>query len=87
MKKKLTKSAKKFIREEKARIRRETLGEKQKEKLIKNLYEKFLISPTNKKIEALKTVKKKKKKKEKEKKKIAKKKTVKKKETKKKKKK
>jgi len=37
----LAKSARKFIRQEKARIRREILGSKKQEELIKQLYKKF----------------------------------------------
>ena len=39
--KKLSKSIQKFIREEKARIRREVLDLKEQEKLINELYQKF----------------------------------------------
>jgi len=39
--KKLSKSIRKFIREEKARIRREVLDLKEQEKLINELYQKF----------------------------------------------
>ncbi len=41
MKNKLSKSARKHIRKEKARIRRDVLDLKEQEKLIKKLYEKF----------------------------------------------
>jgi len=41
MKKKLPKSIRKYIRKEKARIRREVLDLKEQEKQIKQLYEKF----------------------------------------------
>lgn len=41
-KKKLPKSLRKFIRKEKARIRREILDLKKQEELIKELYKKFL---------------------------------------------
>ncbi|MCD6429478.1 hypothetical protein J7L09_02155 [bacterium] len=41
-KKKLPKSIRKFIRQEKARIRREVLNFEEQEKLIKELYERFL---------------------------------------------
>ncbi len=41
MKKKLPKSIRKFIRLEKARIRREILDFKEQEKLINDLYQKF----------------------------------------------
>jgi len=40
--KKLPKSLRKFIRREKARIRREVLDLKEQEKLISELYQKFL---------------------------------------------
>jgi len=40
-KKRLTKSTRKFIRQEKARIRREVLGSKKQEELIQQLYKKF----------------------------------------------
>jgi hypothetical protein len=39
--KKLSKSTRKFIREEKARIRRKVLDLKEQEKLIKELYQKY----------------------------------------------
>lgn len=39
--KKLSKSIRKFIREEKARIRRKVLDLKEQEKLISELYQKF----------------------------------------------
>ena len=39
--KRLSKSIKKFIRKEKARIRREVLDLKEQEKLIQELYQKF----------------------------------------------
>jgi hypothetical protein len=38
---KLSKSIRKFIREEKARIRRKGLDSKEQEKLINELYQKF----------------------------------------------
>lgn len=41
MKKKLSKSVRKHIRKEKARIRRDVLDLKEQEKLIKKLCEKF----------------------------------------------
>jgi len=41
MKKKLPKSIRKFIRLEKARIRRQFLDLKEQEELINNLYQKF----------------------------------------------
>jgi DNA replication initiation complex subunit (GINS family) len=40
-KKKLPKSIRKFIRREKARIRREILGIKEQERLIQEIYQKF----------------------------------------------
>ena len=40
--KRLSKSVRKFIRQEKARIRREVLNFEEQEKLIKELYERFL---------------------------------------------
>jgi len=40
--KKLPKSIRKFIRREKARIRREILDSKEQEKLIAEIYQKFL---------------------------------------------
>jgi len=42
MKVKLPKSIRKFIRKEKARIRKEVLDLKEQERLIKELYQKFL---------------------------------------------
>lgn len=42
MKKKLPKSLRKFIRKEKARIRREVFDLKEQERLIQQLYQKFL---------------------------------------------
>jgi len=42
MKKRLPKSAKKYIRKEKARIRRQFFDIKEQEELIKKLYQKFL---------------------------------------------
>lgn len=42
MKKKLPKSLRRFMRKEKARIRREVLNWKEQEKLIQGLYQKFL---------------------------------------------
>jgi hypothetical protein len=54
MKKKLPKSVRKFIRKEKARIRREVLDIKEQEKLINGLYEKFLKNP-HKSAEAVST--------------------------------
>lgn len=41
-KSKLPKSIRKFIRKEKARIRRQILDEKEREKLISQLYQRFL---------------------------------------------
>lgn len=41
-KKRLPKSLRKFIRQEKARIRREVLDLKEQEKLINEIYQKFL---------------------------------------------
>ena len=41
MKRKLPKSLRKYIRQEKARIRREVLGIKEQEKLIQELYQKL----------------------------------------------
>jgi len=41
MKRKLPKSLRKYIRKEKARIRREVLDIKEQEKLIQELYQKF----------------------------------------------
>jgi hypothetical protein len=54
---KLPKSIRKYIRKEKARIRKEVLDLKEQERLIKELYQKFLknyenkrnIQPSNKK--------------------------------------
>ena len=45
MKKKLPKSVRKYIRKEKARIRREVLELNEQEKLINQLYERFLKKP------------------------------------------
>jgi len=42
MKRRLPKSLRKYIRKEKARIRREVLDLKEQEKLINELYQKFL---------------------------------------------
>jgi len=42
MKKKIPKSLRKYIRKEKARIRREVLDFKEQEKLINELYQKIL---------------------------------------------
>jgi hypothetical protein len=41
MKRRLPKSLRKYIRQEKARIRREVLDIKEQEKLIQELYQKF----------------------------------------------
>ncbi len=41
MKKKLPKSSRKYIRQEKARIRREVFDSRQQEKLIEEVYKKF----------------------------------------------
>jgi len=49
MKKKLPKSIRKFIRKEKARIRREVLDLKKQQELINELYKKFLKEPTKNK--------------------------------------
>jgi hypothetical protein len=48
MKVKLPKSIRKYIRKEKARIRREILDLKEQERLISQLYEKFLKKHENK---------------------------------------
>jgi hypothetical protein len=56
MKKKMPKSLRKYIRREKARIRREVLDIKEQERLIQELYQKFLkqnasqrnLQPSNK---------------------------------------
>jgi len=48
MSKKLPKGLKKFIRQEKARIRREVLDIKKQEELIKELYKKFIKQDENK---------------------------------------
>jgi hypothetical protein len=45
---KLPKSIRKFIRKEKARIRREVLDLKEQERLIQELYQKFLKQNENK---------------------------------------
>jgi len=47
-KKRLPKSLRKFIRKEKARIRQEVLDIKEQEKLIQDLYKKFLKNYENK---------------------------------------
>jgi molybdopterin converting factor small subunit len=44
----LPKSVRKFIRKEKARIRKEVLDKKEQEKLIQELYQKFLKQYENK---------------------------------------
>jgi len=46
--KKLPKSLRKYIRQEKARIRREVLDSKEQEKLINELYKKILKQHENK---------------------------------------
>ena len=48
MRKKLPKSIRKYIRKEKARIRREVLDLKKQEELISELYQKFLRKYANK---------------------------------------
>jgi hypothetical protein len=45
---KLPKSIRKYIRKEKARIRKEVLDLKEQERLIKELYQKFLKNYENK---------------------------------------
>ncbi len=45
--KRLPKSVRKYIRKEKARIRREVLDYKKQKKLIKELYKKFLLNKKN----------------------------------------
>lgn len=57
MKKKLPKSVRKYIRREKARIRREVLDLNEQEKLINQLYERFLNKPQKPQINN-KTIKK-----------------------------
>jgi hypothetical protein len=47
---KLPKSIRKFIRKEKARIRKEILDLKEQEKLIQELYQKFLIKKRSKSL-------------------------------------
>lgn len=47
-KRKLSYSIRKFIRKEKARIRREILDLKEQEKLINEVYQKILNTPKNK---------------------------------------
>jgi len=47
-KKRLPKSIRKFIRREKARIRREVLDVKKQEELIRQLYQRFLKQTSNK---------------------------------------
>ncbi len=47
MKRRLPKSLRKHIRQEKARIRREVLDIKEQEKLIQELYQKFLKQHEN----------------------------------------
>ncbi len=46
--KKLPKSIRKYIRKEKARIRREVFALKDQEKLIQELYQRLKIHPLNK---------------------------------------
>jgi hypothetical protein len=48
---KLPKSIRKYIRQEKARIRREVFNQKEQEKLIDELYQKFLKDSKIKKDE------------------------------------
>lgn len=48
MKRKLSKGLRKFIRKEKARIRREVLDTKEQKRLIDELYKKFLKQDENK---------------------------------------
>lgn len=48
MKKRLPQSIRKFIRREKARIRREVLNIKKQEELISQLYQRFLKQSLNK---------------------------------------
>ena len=47
-KKRIPKSLRKYIRQEKARIRREVLDLKEQEKLINELYQKFIKQNENK---------------------------------------
>jgi len=47
-KKRLSKSLRKYIRQEKARIRREVLDLEEQKKLIEELYQKFLKNKENK---------------------------------------
>jgi len=47
---KLPRSIRKFIRKEKARIRKEILDLKEQEKLIQELYQKFLIKKRSKSL-------------------------------------
>ncbi len=49
MNKKLSKSIKKYIRQEKARIRRETFDIEERKKLIDNLYNRILSPPKQEK--------------------------------------
>ena len=49
-KRKLPKSLRKYIRKEKARIRREVLDIREQERLIQELYKKFLKIPAKTKI-------------------------------------
>ena len=48
MTRRLPKSLRKYIRKEKARIRREVLNLKEQEKLINEIYQKFIKSYENK---------------------------------------
>lgn len=57
MYKKLPNSTRKFIRSEKARIRRQFLDYKKQEEEIKNMYNKIFNQPIAKKVEAPKLVK------------------------------
>ena len=55
--KKLPNSTRKFIRSEKARIRRQFLDYKKQEEAIKDMYNKIFNQPIVKKVEASKLVK------------------------------
>ena len=57
MYKKLPNSTRKFIRSEKARIRRQFLDYKKQEEAIKDMYNKIFNQPIVKKVEASKLVK------------------------------
>ena len=48
MKKKMPRSIRKFIRQEKARVRREVLDIKKQQELINQLYQRFLKKDENK---------------------------------------